>query len=158
MAAQIFTSTIKPIVISVTVLIMQSCGYSCDKAKKLNHSSFSAYGTDPWGGQLPISEGDIICLNLQILPTGSKKEPSAFYSYQYYSKNCWFNPNRNLEVVFGSIDHKFGKADIDNSFLNKNVTLIGKVKEISLMRPSDACDDAVGCMIKLEGMKVRLAD
>jgi|688.fasta_scaffold343816_2 hypothetical protein len=123
------------------VITLVGCGVnnSRDKSKaiKLTQADFSDFGSDPWKGLIPLSEGDFICLEIDVTAQGTTRQIYTEYSYNYFAQNCWSETVRRTYVNFLKDNSK-----LTEKYIGKKIKLYGVVFRLDIKRPEHACDNA----------------
>jgi hypothetical protein len=100
-------------------------------------SKFADFGRDPSRGELGVSKGDDICVEVIVETQGTAREVYTGYEYTYYRENCWTDPNRSLRVEFYFDDKSSLKQKV-----GKKIRICGNVMSVDIKKPGHACDHA----------------
>lgn len=117
--------------------IFLGCGKNKNTARRISSNDFSAFGSDPVRGDLPVKKGDYICADITVTTQGTAREIYLQYSYNYYNVNCFTETNRKARVDFRGVD-----SDKLSKYIGQTLHVYGVVKRVDIKRPEHACDYA----------------
>jgi TonB family protein len=128
--------TILPLTLSIFLF---SCNFA-NESTTVRPTNFNLidknnipYIKDPWNDIVGFKNGDLIGIVINVDNIGLTVLP-----FNYFSKNCWEDTQKEGRLYF-KIDIK-----IPSELYNKECLVIGTVSNISIKKPSDACDNTNG--------------
>lgn len=137
-----FQLTFNLLTLAIFFISMSSCGDG-QMAKPSDYKMITIesipFIKNPWEGKVGFYEGDIIGIEIKLASDAGKKwglyHNLMHYDFNYYAENCIGNENKESGIGI------YSSEDL-SKYANKKCLIIGKVEDLNILSPQDACDGA----------------